>query len=70
MDTPKELQNLFEDLASICKFELDQFEEEIMVYAKEKWGVELEDDSEFWDIFSDWVHGNIHRFHLRMVMNQ
>ena len=70
MDNPKDLSDFFEDLANVCNFELDKFEEEILIYAKEKWDIELEDESEFWDTFSDWIHNNIHRFHLQIAMNE
>ncbi|OGL44879.1 MAG: hypothetical protein A2161_20835 [Candidatus Schekmanbacteria bacterium RBG_13_48_7] len=70
MDKSIKLPELFEDLASICNFELDQFEEEIMVYARQKLGIEIEDESEFWDIFSEWIHSNIHRFHLSAAINE
>jgi hypothetical protein len=70
MDDPKELFDFFEDLASACNFELSHFEEKIIIYAKDKWGIEIEDESEFWDIFSEWVHDNIHRFHVNIAMNE
>jgi len=69
MEMHDELSEFFEDLASICEFELDEFEDEIMTHAHTELGISLEDESEFWDTFSDWIQKNIHRFHLSNAMN-